>query len=120
GALLAECTEAANQLRQEGLDFGIVNARFIKPLDEATLLGVLRNSPLVVTVEEAALAGGFGSALLEAANAAGVDTRHLRCLGIPDKCVEHAERHELLADLGLDARGIAEACREGVHAEQWA
>jgi 1-deoxy-D-xylulose-5-phosphate synthase len=120
GALLAECTEAANQLRQEGLDFGIVNARFIKPLDEATLLGVLRNSPLVVTVEEAALAGGFGSALLEAANAAGVDTRHLRCLGIPDKFVEHAERHELLADLGLDARGIAEACREGVHAEQWA
>ncbi len=120
GALLPECIAAANLLRGEGIDFGVINARFIKPLDEATLFGVLRRSPLVVTVEEAALAGGFGSALLEAANAAGVDTRHLRCLGIPDRFIEHGERHELLADLKLDAAGIAEACREGVHAEQWA
>ena len=119
GALLPECIAAANLLRDEGLDFGVVNARFIKPLDEQVLFGVLRQSPLVVTVEEAALAAGFGSALLEAANAAGVDTRHLRCLGIPDRFIEHGERHELLADLKLDARGIAGACREGVHAEQW-
>jgi 1-deoxy-D-xylulose-5-phosphate synthase len=120
GALLASCLEAARVLDAEGLDFGVVNARFVKPLDEETLFRALRETPLVVTVEEAALACGFGSALLEAANAAGVETSHLRRLGIPDRFIEHGERGELLADLGLDAVGIAIACREGVQAEQLA
>ena len=66
----------------------------------------------MVTVEEGTLEGGFGSAVLEAANAAGLDTRHIVRLGIPDRFIEHAERGELLADLGLDAAGIAAACRE--------
>jgi 1-deoxy-D-xylulose-5-phosphate synthase len=65
----------------------------------------------VVTVEEGALMGGFGSALLEVAADAALDTRHVRRLGIPDKFIEHAERGELLAELGLDARAIAAACR---------
>ncbi len=120
GAMLAGCLEAAAMLDAEGLDFGVVNARFIKPLDEATLFRALRETPMVVTVEEAALACGFGSALLESANAEGLDTSHLRRLGIPDAFVEHGERGELLADLGLDAAGIANACREGVRAEQLA
>jgi 1-deoxy-D-xylulose-5-phosphate synthase len=66
----------------------------------------------VVTVEEAALMGGFGSAVIEAATDAALNTRHVRRLGIPDQFIEHAERGELLADLGLDAAGIAETCRE--------
>ena len=66
----------------------------------------------MVTVEEAALAGGFGSAVLEAAADSGVETAHIRRLGIPDRFIEHAERGELLADLGLDPAGIARACRE--------
>jgi 1-deoxy-D-xylulose-5-phosphate synthase len=56
--------------------------------------------------------GGFGAAVLEAAADAGVDTSRVRRLGIPDKFTEHAERGELLADLGLDVTGIALACRE--------
>jgi 1-deoxy-D-xylulose-5-phosphate synthase len=120
GALLAECLEAASTLDAEGLDFGVVNARFIKPLDEETLLTALRDTPLVVTVEEGALACGFGSAVLEAAEAAGVDTTNLKRLGIPDHFVEHGEREELLADLGLDAAGIARACREGARSQELA
>jgi 1-deoxy-D-xylulose-5-phosphate synthase len=64
-----------------------------------------------VTVEEAALMTGFGSALLEAAADAGLDASRVRRLGIPDQFIEHGERGELLADLGLDAAGIAAACR---------
>ena len=60
-------------------------------------------------MEEGTLQGGFGSALLEAANRAGLDTRHLVRLGIPDHFVEHAERAELLADLGLDVKGICKS-----------
>ena len=54
--------------------------------------------PLVVTVEEGTLEGGFGSAVLEAANAAGLDTRNVVRLGMPDRFIEHGERNELLAD----------------------
>ena len=69
---------------------------------------------LVVTVEEGTLEGGFGSAVLEAANAAGIDTRNVIRLGIPDRFIEHGERGELLADLGLDAVGIAATIRRSL------
>lgn len=120
GALLADCLEAASMLDAEGLDFGVVNARFVKPLDTEVLVRALGETPLVVTVEEGALACGFGSAVLEAASEAGLETAHLRRLGIPDAFVEHGERDDLLADLGLNAAGIARTCREGVQSEQLA
>lgn len=112
GTLLADCVRAAAQLREDGLDVGVINARFVKPLDTETLLRAVESCPLVVTVEEAALMTGFGSALLEAANEAALPTAHVRRLGIADRFVEHGERDELLAELGLDADGIAAACRQ--------
>jgi 1-deoxy-D-xylulose-5-phosphate synthase len=112
GALLEYCLAAREQLAREGLDVGVVNARFVKPLDGELIRRALRTCPFVLTVEEAALIGGFGSAVLELAADEGLDTRRLRRLGIPDQFVEHGERSELLADLGLDAEGIAQACRQ--------
>jgi 1-deoxy-D-xylulose-5-phosphate synthase len=84
----------------------------VKPLDTETIFRAIRESGFVVTVEEGCLHGGFGSAVLEAAVAARLETRHVRRLGIPDRFIEHGDRKELLADLGLDAAGIARACRE--------
>jgi len=112
GAVLAACHEAAELLAREGIEVGVINARFVKPLDAETILAVVRDCPFVVTVEEGQLMGGFGSAVLEAANDAGLDTSRLRRLGIGDFYVEHGRRAELLADLGLDAAGIAAACRQ--------
>ncbi len=112
GALLPRCVEVANRLSEEGLDIGVINARFLKPLDTETILKAIRECGFVITVEEAALAGGFGSAVLEAAADAGVDASGVRRLGIPDHYIEHGERDELLADLGLDVEGIAAKCRE--------
>jgi 1-deoxy-D-xylulose-5-phosphate synthase len=106
GSLFPTCVKAAERLRKEGLDMGVINARFAKPLDTATLLRAVEELPLVVTVEEGTLEGGFGSAVLEAANSAGLDTRHIVRLGIPDRFIEHAERGELLAELGLDVDGL--------------
>jgi 1-deoxy-D-xylulose-5-phosphate synthase len=111
GSLFPTCVKAAERLRQEGLEVGVINARFAKPLDRQTLLRAVEQLPLVVTVEEGTLEGGFGSALLEAANGAGLDTRHIVRLGLPDQFVEHAERPELLASLGLDVNGICAAVR---------
>jgi 1-deoxy-D-xylulose-5-phosphate synthase len=112
GSLLADCLKAADLLAAEGLDVGVVNARFAKPLDREVLERALRECGFVVTVEEGCLMGGFGSAVLEAASEMSLDTTRIRRVGLPDRFIEHAERSELLADLGLDAAGIAAACRE--------
>ena len=112
GTLLGACVEAADRLSAEGLDFGVINARFVKPLDVPTILRAIRECPLVVTVEEGVLMGGFGSAVLEVAADAGLDASHVHRLGIPDRFIEHGTRSELLADLGLDAAGIVRSCRQ--------
>ncbi len=114
GTLFPTCVKAAEKLRQEGLDVGVINARFAKPLDRGTILRAVEESPIVVTVEEGTIEGGFGSAVLEAANAAGLDARNVVRLGLPDRFVEHAERGELLADLGLDAAGICRTVRQAI------
>ncbi len=111
GSLLKRCLAAADVLHAEGLEIGVINARFVKPLDVDAMLAALHDAPWLVTVEEAALAGGFGSAVLEGVSTAGGDASRIQRLGIPDRYIEHGERDELLADLGLDAAGIADACR---------
>ena len=118
GTLFPTCVKAAQRLRdEEGLSIGVINARFVKPLDKTTLLKAVEEMPLVVTVEEGTLLGGFGSALLEAANEAGLNTQHIVRLGLPDHFIEHAERGELLADLGLDVNGICGAVRRALGRE---
>jgi 1-deoxy-D-xylulose-5-phosphate synthase len=110
GAMLGTCLSVAEELHRQGIDAGVINARFVKPLDAGAILRAVAEVPVVVTVEEGSLAGGFGSAVLEAANDAGLDTRHVRRLGIPDRFIEHGDRRELLADLGLDEAGILRTC----------
>jgi len=106
GTLFGTCVEVAGKLRNDGLDVGVINARFAKPIDIETILRAVEETGFVITVEEGTLCGGFGSAVLEAVNAAGVRTDQIRCLGIPDRFIEHGGRGELLSDLGLDANGL--------------
>lgn len=107
GTMMPMCNKVAEHVRKErGLDIGVINARFLKPLDQETILRAVRELPFVITIEEGTLEGGFGSAVLEAANSAGLDTSNITRLGLPDHFVEHAERHELLHDLGLDEAGL--------------
>jgi 1-deoxy-D-xylulose-5-phosphate synthase len=111
GAMLQQAIAAAELLKRSGLNVAIINARFIKPLDMQMLTKVFDECRFVVTVEEGALMGGFGSAVLETACEQGWDTRIMRTLGIPDRFIEHGDRNELLADAGIDPAGIAKTCR---------
>ncbi len=111
GVSLANALEAAEILQSEGLDVGVVNARFVKPIDTEMIRQALANSKFVITVEEANLMGGFGSAFLESANEMGLNASKVRRIGIPDEFVEHQSRPEVLASLKLDTAGIAETCR---------
>jgi 1-deoxy-D-xylulose-5-phosphate synthase len=112
GTMFINCVKAANELRKQGLDVGVINARFIKPLDETTFLKAIQDSGFVITVEENTLIGGFGSAVLEMANDHGVNTSHIRRLGIPDRFIMHGERSEQLTEIGLDVAGIVTAAKE--------
>ena len=73
--------------------------------DRVTTLKAIEECGFVLTVEEGCLPGGFGSAVLEAASDAGLNTTHVRRLGLPDRFVLHAEREEQLAEVGLDVDG---------------
>ncbi len=112
GTEVSECLKASEILRKEGLEVGVINARFAKPLDVETITRAIKETGFLITVEENSLQGGFGSAVLEAANRAGLSTDNILCMGIPDEFVEHGPREELLADLKLDAQGLAEAARK--------
>jgi len=112
GALLGRCIEAADRLKDEGLDVGVINARFVKPLDRETIERALRECSFVVTVEEGSLVGGFGSTLLESAADAGLEAGHVRRLGLPDRFIEHGDRDGLLGEMQLDRAGIVQTCLE--------
>ena len=94
----------------EEFDASVINMRFVKPLDTAALLAAARSHDALVTVEEGVVAGGAGSACLEALQAAGVQIPVLT-LGLPDAWIEHGDPAQIAADLGLDSAGIAAAIR---------
>ncbi len=100
GTLLYPALQAA-----EALDASVVNMRFVKPLDEATVLDVARSHEAIVTVEEGCVMGGAGSAVAECLAAHGLSLPLLQ-LGLPDQVIEHGDPAKLLALCGLDAAGI--------------
>lgn len=112
GALAENALAAAHLLEAEGLSVGVVDARFCKPLDTAMLQRELSVGRAVITLEDHALQNGFGSAVLEYAVAQRLPTERLTRLGIPDRLIAHATRAQQLAEVGLDAAGIARAVRD--------
>jgi 1-deoxy-D-xylulose-5-phosphate synthase len=113
GKLAVTCEEATRLLRQDGISVTLVDPRWVKPLDPR-LGSVAGAHRLVATVEDNVLAGGFGSAVAEVMADEVVATPLLR-LGIPDQFLPHGKREVLLAELGLDAVGIAERVRKALH-----
>jgi 1-deoxy-D-xylulose-5-phosphate synthase len=118
GAMVETARGARQLLAARGLDVGLVNARFVKPLDGALLRRLSAVTPLLVTVEEGALAGGFGARVRQClAEDEGVPRdRRVVSLGLPDAFVAHGTRGELLEQVGLTAAGIAERVAAAVAA----
>jgi 1-deoxy-D-xylulose-5-phosphate synthase len=106
GTMLQPALKAA-----EALDATVVNMRWVKPLDVELLASVAASHESLVTVEEGALMGGAGSAVLEALQAAGL-VRPVLLLGLSDTFIEHGDPAKLLAMQGLDAVGIAASIRK--------
>jgi 1-deoxy-D-xylulose-5-phosphate synthase len=117
GAMVERAIVAADIAVKEGVHSTVVNARFIKPLDEKLILSIADGDIPVITVEENALNGGFGEAVSRILDEEGKKNKVTR-LGLPDRFVAHGKREELLSEIGLDPEGIAgkiiEASRAGI------
>lgn len=111
GSCVGRAVAAAERLEAEGIHASVINARFLKPLDEDAILEAARRTPAIVTVEENVLAGGFGSAVLEVLAAGRIKAQVMR-LGLPDRFVEHGSPRVLLEKYGLDSNAIERAVRQ--------
>jgi 1-deoxy-D-xylulose-5-phosphate synthase len=112
GSTVYPAMQAAEALQREGIGAAVINARFLKPLDAGLILALARQTGRLVTVEENALQGGFGSAVMEALYDSGLQDVRIKRLGIPDRYIEHGSQAQLRRDLGIDADGIAVAVKE--------
>jgi 1-deoxy-D-xylulose-5-phosphate synthase len=108
GAMVEQASNAAEALAKQGVDVGVVNCRFVKPLDEEMLAELARRYRVLITIEENVLQGGFGSAVSEAFVRRGGGPQEFVTLGVPDRFVTHGGRADLLREVGLDAASIAE------------
>jgi 1-deoxy-D-xylulose-5-phosphate synthase len=112
GVGVQACLGAAEELAAEGIEAAVVNARFVKPLDEALICSLARRTGRLVMVEENVEAGGFGSAVLEALSRHGVQNVRTRLVAVRDVFVEHGGQAQLRKLHGLDAQAVAAAVRE--------
>lgn len=106
GSMVHPATNVANTLEQKGYSVGIINARFIKPLDQTTLLSQISKAKHIITLEENVLAGGFGSAVSELLKTNGNTDCSMLSIGIPDEFVPHGNTDILKRELKLDEDGI--------------
>ncbi|MCD6350661.1 MAG: 1-deoxy-D-xylulose-5-phosphate synthase [Armatimonadetes bacterium] len=106
GSMVDRALEAAELAAREGIEASVVNARFVKPLDEDLICSVAEETGAVMTVEENTVVGGLGSGVLELLAEHGLQVPVVRC-GIADSFVPHGDRQRLLAAQGLDAESLA-------------
>lgn len=111
GSTVMPALQAAERLASQGINAGVINARFVKPLDAELILAQGRRTGRIITVEENALQGGFGSAVLELLQDNGAAQVKVKRLGIPDRYIEQGPQAQLRKDVGIDAEGIETAAQ---------
>ena len=112
GVSVWQAHEAAERLSKEGVSTAVVNARFVKPLDQELITSVAKRVRYVVTVEEGCRMGGFGSAVLETLSEAGINRVTTKVLGLPDWYIEQGPQDLLRERYGLTAEGIYQSVKE--------
>lgn len=115
GSMVAPAVDAAEELEKSGIDATVVNARFVKPLDNELILTLAQTCRLILTVEEAYVAAGFGSAVMELLEENSMlDSVRVVRMGVPDRVITHGDPNLLKAKYGLDADGIYTKVKETI------
>jgi len=112
GSMVGLAQRVLDRLAEGGLSLGLVNCRFVKPLDDDLLSSLARRYAALVTLEEGVLCGGFGSAVYEGLRQSGPRLPRLLHLGLPDRYIEHGTREQQLQQAGLGAAQIEDRLRE--------
>jgi 1-deoxy-D-xylulose-5-phosphate synthase len=112
GAMVYPALEAVKRLREENIEVALINARFVKPLDEELIVSLSREIKKVITIEENVLDGGFGSAILELFEKHALFNLKVKRMGIRDKFVQHGSQNTLRSKYGLNEKGIIKAVKE--------
>lgn len=120
GTTIPMALHAAEQLLEQGISAQVVNARFIKPMDEAMLHSIFERNIPVVTIEEAVLQGGFGSAVLEFAQENGYRETVIDRLGIPDHFIEHGDVSELMDEIHLNSDEVVRVVKKWTQSKKQA
>nr|WP_190276190.1 1-deoxy-D-xylulose-5-phosphate synthase [Paenibacillus sp. JDR-2] len=107
GPMIQVAEEAADLLKRDGLNVQIVNARFIKPLDEEMLLSFASEGKHILVIEESSELGGFGSSVMEFYSLRGIYGMPIRIMGVPDIFVEHGSIKEQRVEVGLTGERAA-------------
>ena len=110
GPIGNEAALAVRMLEEENISVAHYDMRFLKPIDNLLLKGVFSQFDKIITVEDASVVGGLGSAVIEYMNDNSYRAKVIR-LGIPDRFVDHGTQEELYRECGFDAEGIALAAR---------
>lgn len=109
GSTVRLAEEAAEVLAVRGINAAVINARFIKPLDEECILHYAKQTSMLFILEEHVLHGGFGSAVLELLSARGLKDIRVQCIGIPDVFVEHGSQEAVREKYGLTTEQVVKA-----------
>ncbi|WP_411953407.1 1-deoxy-D-xylulose-5-phosphate synthase [Alkalibacillus sp. S2W] len=112
GTMIPRALEAAHSLEKEGISVRVVNARFIKPLDHNLMHQLAQEKLPILTIEEHALQGGFGSAVLEFFEVEKLPFPYISRMGIPDRFIEHGSVDDLLEEVGLTVEKIEQEVKE--------
>ncbi|MGB7069604.1 MAG: 1-deoxy-D-xylulose-5-phosphate synthase [Pyrinomonadaceae bacterium] len=121
GSMVVPSLTAAERLASDGIEAAVVNARFVKPIDTELIVEIARTNTVIVTVEEAYLSGGFGSAVLEVLEQRNLlDTVKIVRMGVADEIVSHGDPKILLAKFGLNADGIYDRAKKAIQTSELA
>ncbi|WP_324824068.1 1-deoxy-D-xylulose-5-phosphate synthase [Sinanaerobacter sp. ZZT-01] len=112
GKMVGPALEAKELLQMKGFDFGVVNIRFVKPLDEDGILSCIHSKKTIVTLEDNTVIGGFGSIICQLLEKEGESSQQLLQIGWPDEFISQGKVSELMKDYQLDANGITERVAE--------
>ncbi|WP_055107694.1 1-deoxy-D-xylulose-5-phosphate synthase [Paenibacillus ihumii] len=112
GPMVQVAEEAAETLKREGVNVGVVNARFLKPLDHSMLLQLAKAGTKLIVLEEACQAGSLGSAVLEFYAEQGISGVDVSLMGIPDRFIEHGSIKEQLQEVGLTAEAVVQQIQQ--------
>ena len=105
GSMVKTAETVRDRLKEMGHQVSLINARFVKPIDEEAVLEACENHQLIVTMEENVACGGYGEKVLSCMNEQGRQNRYLN-ISIPDAYVEHGNVELLKKEIGIDADSI--------------